>query len=63
MSRLFALILVAVALLGVAGCFSYDPAHNTYHWSLIRKDLQAIHTDADFMTGFDAPTHVDRAQY
>jgi hypothetical protein len=63
MSRLFVLILVAVALLGVAGCFSYDPAHNAYHWSLIRKDLQTIHTDVDFMTGFDAPSHVDRTQY
>lgn len=63
MVRLVMFLIVVSALFGVTGCFSYDPAHNQYHWSIIRTDLQIMHEDVDFMTGFDAPSHLRRSDY
>ncbi len=63
MVRLALFVIAVGALFGLTGCFSYDPGHNDMHWSYMRADFQAIHEDVDFMTGFDAPTHLRRSDY
>jgi hypothetical protein len=63
MRRWVLFAIVVLTLLGVTGCFSYDPGHNALHWGMIRRDLQIMHEDVDFMTGFDATSHASRTEY
>ena len=63
MYRVLIILALLVAVLGISGCFSYDPAHNASHWAMIKQDLQVMHEDADFMLGLDKPAHASRTQY
>ena len=63
MSRIAALCLLLIMLTCATGCWTYDPVHNQGIWRMIRRDLQIIHEDLDFMMAVDKPSHAARSDY
>jgi len=63
MRRLICLLVACAAVVGLGGCFNYDPEHNARIWSYIRKDLRIIRQDLDLYLGMDGPSHLDRTEY
>jgi len=63
MRRMGILLIVCVCLSTLAGCFNYNPEHNSRLWRIIRKDLRCIRQDIDFWLGLEQETLLDRTEY
>jgi hypothetical protein len=50
------LLIVAMALCGLTGCFTMDAEHNKAHWETVKVDMREWHSDLDFILGLDEPS-------
>ena len=59
MRRIIISILLAVCCLSLSGCWFFDAEHNRKHWVIIKKDIECIHEDLDFILALEEETPLE----
>ncbi|MBE7446835.1 MAG: hypothetical protein HS132_17060 [Planctomycetia bacterium] len=54
--KILFLIISTTASLFLPGCFTTDKYHNEKHLDTIKNDLDAAHSDTDWVLGLDEPS-------
>jgi len=49
-------IIFLVIMAFITGCYSTNKRHNAAHNRTIKKDMQLLHQDMDFILGLDQPS-------